>query len=400
MYHFLIPQSVIITILIFYLKTSFLGKIMIFTKYILKEIFRNQLIILTLLFLVCFCQKLIKMLSLVIDSGISIYLVFLCLGLNMPESGKLLIPFSVFLSVLVTFYRLHAHNEIIAMYSCAVDKYIFIRSIFFFSGIVATCTMINISWLSPYCSSYQSKLLYKIKENINLVIFSERKFQPLATKYLILFSDSIQGNKLKNVFLSKTNSDKDNSMFIIITSDQGSVCRNPDGSRLIILKKGTYYEIYNKCELCQDVLITDFSQYQMLINSTIKTFYEDNESVDHMFMHQLWCSNKSEMRAELHWRLTLLVSIFLMPMITTLLITVVSYNYLINLLVTVFLYIIFFIFHILLRSCVLLDNINPIVWMWVINSIYLSIVLLLNSWDTSYIKKLVLIMCYRYHIKT
>ncbi|URJ32264.1 LPS export ABC transporter permease LptF [Blochmannia endosymbiont of Camponotus sp.] len=372
---------------------------MIFTKYILKEIFKNQLIILTLLFLVCFCQKLIRMLGLVIDSNISIYLIFLCLGLSMPESGKLLIPFSVFLSVLVTFYRLHAHNEIIAMYSCAVDKYIFLRSMFVFSWIVATFTMINIAWLSPYCSSYQSRLLYKIKENINLVVLSEKKFQPLVTKYLILFAGSIQGSKLKNVFLSKINPDKDNNMFIIITSDQGSIRRNPDGSRLIILENGTYYEIYNKCELCKDVLITDFSQYQMLINNTIKTLYKENESVDHMSMHQLWCSDKLEMRVELHWRLTLLVSIFLMPMIATLLITVVSYNYLVNLLVTVFLYIIFFIFHILLRSCVLLDNINPIVWMWVINSIYLSIVLLLNSWDTSYIKKLVLTMCYRHHIK-
>lgn len=372
---------------------------MIFTKYILKETFKNQFIILTLLFLVCFSQKLVKMLGLMIDNNISICLIFLCLGLNIPELGKLLIPFSVFLSVLVTFYRLHVHKEIIAMYSCAVDKYIFIRSMVFFSGIVAIFTMINIAWLSPYCSSCQSRLLYQIKENINSVVLSEKKFQPLATKYLILFSDSIQGNTLKHVFLSKKNPDKDSDMFIIITADQGSVCRNSDGSRSIILEKGTYYEIYNKCELRKDVFITDFSQYAMLINGTFKRLLKKNESVDHMSMYQLWCSDQLEMRMEFHWRLTLLVSIFIMPMIAVLLITVVSYNYFSNLLATLVLCTIFFIFHILLRSCVLLDTINPIVWMWVINSIYLSIILLLNSWDTSCMKKLVLIMCYRSHIK-
>ncbi|URJ29756.1 LPS export ABC transporter permease LptF [Blochmannia endosymbiont of Camponotus sp.] len=365
---------------------------MIFTKYILKEIFRNQLIILTLLFLVCFCQKLIKMLGLVIDGNISMYLFFLYLGLNVPEAGKLLIPFSAFLSVLVTFYRLHIHNEIIAMYSCAVGKYIIIRSIFLFSGIIAMFAMINIGWLSPYCSNYQSKLSYEIKENINLTVLSEKKFQPLSTKSLILFADSIRGTKLNHVFLVQTNQNKNNSMFTIVTSEQGNVDRNPDGSRLIILEKGTYYEIYNKCELCEDIFITDFSKYRMLINSTFKTFLKKNKPIDHMSIYQLWCSVAPEARVELHWRLTLLMSIFIMPMITTLLIITISYNYLSNFLLTIFLYTIFFVLHTLLRSHIILEKTNPMAWMWIINSIYLLIALLLNTWDTSCMKKLVLVV--------
>ncbi|WP_331828500.1 LPS export ABC transporter permease LptF [Candidatus Blochmannia sp. SNP] len=378
------------------MKTSFLGKAMIFTKYILKEIFRNQLIILIILFLVCFCQKLIKMLGLIIDGNISICLVFLCLGLNIPEAGKLLIPFSVFLSVLVTFYRLHIYNEIIAMYSCAVDKYILIRSIFLFSGIVVTFAMINIGWLSPYCSSYQSKLLHEIKENINLTILSEKKFQSLSDKYLTLFADSIQEKKLKHVFLVKMNQNKDNGMFTIVTSEQGNVDQNPDGSRLIILEKGTYYEIYNKCELYKNVFITDFSKYEMSINNTFKTLLKKNQTIiDHMSIHQLWCSMAPEARVELHWRLTLLISIFIMPIITTLLTITISYNYLSNFLLTIFLYTIFFVLHTLLRSHIILEKTNPIVWMWVINSIYLLIALLLNAWDTSCMKKLALIVLHR-----
>ncbi|URJ28130.1 LPS export ABC transporter permease LptF [Candidatus Blochmannia vicinus (nom. nud.)] len=368
---------------------------MIFTKYILKEIFRNQLIILTLLFLVCFCQKLIRMLGLVIDGNISMYLFFICLGLNIPEAGKLLIPFSVFLSVLVTFYRLHIHNEIIAMYSCAVDKYLIIRSIFLFSGIVATFAIINIGWLSPYCSSYQSKLLHEIKENINLTVLSEKKFQPLSTKSLILFADSIQGKKLKHVFLVKTNQNKNNGMYTIMTSEHGNVDQNPDGSRLIILEKGTYYEIYNKCELCEHVFITNFSKYKMSINNTVKTLLKKNKSIDHMSIYQLWYSVAPKARVELHWRLTLLMSIFIMPMITTLLTITISYNYLSNFLLTIFLYTIFFVLHTLLRSHIILEKTNPIVWMWVINSIYLLIALLLNAWDTSCMKKLVLVAFYR-----
>ncbi|WHL25047.1 MAG: LPS export ABC transporter permease LptF [Candidatus Blochmannia vicinus] len=368
---------------------------MIFTKYILKEIFRNQLIILILLFLVCFCQKLIKMLGLVIDGNISIYLVFLCLGLYVPEAGKLLIPFSVFLSVLVTFYRLQIHNEIIAMYSCAVDKYIFIRSIFLFSGIVATFAMINVGWLSPYCSSYQNKLLHEIKENINLSVLSEKKFQPLSDKYLTLFADSIQGKKLKHVFLVKMNQDKDNGMFTIVTSEKGNVDQNPDGSRLIILEKGTYYEIYNKCGLYKNIFITDFAKYKMSINNTFKTLLKKNKPIDHMPIHQLWFSIAPEARVELHWRLTLLMSIFIMPMITTLLTITISYNYLSNFLLTIFLYTIFFVLHTLLRSHIILEKTNPIAWMWVINSIYLLIVLLLNAWDTSCMKKLALRVLHR-----
>ncbi|WP_159714932.1 LptF/LptG family permease [Blochmannia endosymbiont of Camponotus nipponensis] len=372
---------------------------MIFTKYILKEIFKNQLIILILLFFVCFCQKLIKMLSLIIDSNISMHLIFLCLGLNIPEVGKLLVPLSVFLSVLITFYRLHIHNEIIAMYSCAVDKYILIRSVFFFSGIVAIFAIINIAWLSPYCANYQSRLSYEIKRNINVSVFSEKKFQLLVDKYLILFVNSIQGNKLKQIFLAKTNQDKDSNIFTIITADQGNVYQQVDGSRSIILEKGTCYNIYNKCELFKNICVTDFSQYKMLFSNTFDSFLQENKSVNQMSMCQLWCSSEPEMQVELHWRFTLLISIFIMPMITTLLIITVSHNYLTNLFLTVVLYTIFFILHIFLRSYALLEKINPIVWVWVINAVYLLIVLLLNLWDTSCIKKLVLTGYYRSHIK-
>lgn len=356
---------------------------MILIKYILKETCKINLMVLVILLVVCLCQKFLKMLNLIIYENISIYLMFLCIGLNIPELGKLIIPFSVFLSVPITFYRLHMHNEILAMYACSVDKYIFIKSILFFTGIISVFAWINMSWLSPYCEHYQNKLLFEIRKNIDLMMLTEKKFQLLNNKYLVVFINNIQKKKLNNIFLVR----KDKNALTIVVADQGNICNSSNELKLIILNSGICYEIYNKQKLYEDICVSEFLQYQIYLDRHVKKLRIKNK-IHCMSMYQLWNADFYEARMELHWRLTLLMSIIIMPMIATLLFIKITSNYFLIVIFMMLLYVIFFFLHILLRFYTFVAIVNPIIWMWGVNIFYIMIIGILNIWNSCYIRKI------------
>lgn len=356
---------------------------MILTKYIIKELCKNQLIVLVILFLVCICQKFLKMVNLVVDGNISICLIFICIALSIPELGKLIIPFSVLVSVPLTFYRLHVHNEILGMYICAINKCIFIKGTLFFSGIILILSGINVTYVSPYCGLYQNKLLFEMYHNVNLVMLTEKKFQVLINKCLVLFIDDIRKKSLYNVFLSN----KDKDIFTTIIAEQAEICYMPNGMKLVNLERGICYEIYNKNKLYEDVFITKFAQYQLCLDQNIKILSLKNK-INYMTMCQLWHSSSYEARIEFHWRLILLVSVIIMPMITTLLFITITPNYLFLMILTFFLYVMFFVLQILLRFYMFVDTFNPIIYMWKINIIYFMIIGILNFWNSYYIRKI------------
>lgn len=367
---------------------------MILVKYITKEICKNQLIILVILFLICLCQKFLKMLNLVAHENISVYFIFLCIGLNIPELGKLIIPFSAFISVPITFYRLHMHNEILAMYVCSVNKYVFIKSILFFSAVILIFSIINMSWLSPYCGYYQNKLLFKIYKDIDLMMLTEKKFQLLNNKRLVLFIDNIQNKELNNIFLIQ----KDKDMLTVVIANQANIHYVSDETTLVMLERGTCYEIYNRKKLYEDIFLSKFFHYQIYLDCNVKILRLKNE-INYMSWLQLWNSYAYEARLELHWRFTLLISIVITSIISTLLFINIVPNYFILAIFIVFLYVIFFLLHVLLRFYIFLELSNPIVWMWGCNIFYCIIAGILNVWNSFYIKEMYLKIQRYFHIK-
>lgn len=349
---------------------------MILILYTLRKVFKNQSIILVLLLLVCICQKLIKLLEL--ENNISVRLIILYLIINIPELGKLLIPFSLFLSVMITYYQLHIHHEILAMYACGISKYTFIYSILLCSIIVSCIAFVNLFWLCPYCVQYQDNILYKVKKNVFLNICIDKKFQRFFDKRLILFVDEIHNKQLRNVFIANKKQNGYDSTVSVITADHGTIQNDFDNFQLIALNKGIYYEIHSNKNVYTDVCVTSFVQHQILIDCNSIFSKNINKSIDYMSMIQLWNSPLLEAYIEFNWRLTLLVSIFVMPIIALLLMINVSNQYLLSFLLAVFLYVSFFFSHILLRSSYMLFSINSVIWIWLINFIYLTIICFLN----------------------
>lgn len=350
---------------------------MILTKYILKKIFKNQLIILTILLLFCICQKLIKILG--SDNIIPIHLILLYFIINIPELSKLIIPFSLFLSVIITYYKLHIHNEILAMYSCAIKKSFFIQNILLYSFIIAYIAFINISWLSPYCEQYRNYILSKINKNTYFNQLIEKKFYFFPDKKIVLFINHINNTKLENIFMIQTQHNTTNDTFSIITAEQGNIQYNYNYLLSITFNIGNYYEIpYIYTTTHSNIYLTNFSKYHTLIDYRSNLLYKAHHTINNMSISQLWKLATKEAKIEYSWRFTLLISIFVLPLIALLLTINIIQNYLLNFLLAIILYAFFFLSQILLRSYAILNYTNAIIWIWLINFIYFIIALLIS----------------------
>lgn len=367
---------------------------MILIHYIIKEVYKNQLIVLMILFLVCVCQKFLKMLNLVVDENVSFFFVIVCLLLSIPELGKLIVPFSLFISVPITFYRLHIYNEIIAMCVCSVNRYIFIGSVLFFSGIVVIFLGVNILWLAPYCGYYQHKVFSEVYKNIDYSMLTERKIQFLADKRLVLFVDSIQDAVLKHVFLTR----KNNDALTIIVADQGDICHVSNVLKIITLTRGMCCEIFNKNKLYEEICISKFLKYQISLDQDNKMLPVKNE-VNFMSIYQLWTASSREACIEFHWRLTLLVSVIIMPIISTLLFIMIPASYLFFTVLVFILHIIFFLLQIYLRFYMFSDVTDSVMYMWSINIIYLLIAGFLNFRDSLCVRRLFFMIKNFYFLK-
>lgn len=352
---------------------------MILSKYIYKKIFKNQLIILILLLLVCICQQLIKILGL--GNNAAMYLIFLYLIFNIPELAKLTIPFSLFLSVIITFYRFHIQNEIIAMYSCGIKKYFFFQKILLYSFIIVCFAFINMSWLTAYCEQYQNNILYKIKKNVNFNKFIEKKFEFFPNKNLVLFIDTIDNKILYDVFIIKKRKIDNNDIYDIIIADQGSIYRDCNGAQSVVLQAGSYYKIQHNQTKHPQIYITNFFQNQMLINYNNTNFpFKEYNIISSMSIGQLWGSSTIATKIERNWRLTLLISILMMPLIALLFMTNITRHHLPNFLLAIILYTFFFVLNILLRSCVILHCSYASILIVFINCIFFIVSYSISLW--------------------
>ncbi|CUR53749.1 Lipopolysaccharide export system permease protein LptF [Serratia symbiotica] len=359
-------------------------------KYLTKKILKNQIFILLILFLVFFFQNLIRILDDTINNNISTKLTFFLLLFNIPKIIQLILPLSLFLSILLTLRKLYADSEITIMYSCGLHYKILIIPAMLLAMFTAVIAFINIFIISPIIYNYQSIIINEVKSNLNYSGLTEGQFKSLKNGNIIFFIKNIKNNKLNKIFLAQFQSNNINFPSII-TAENGKIEFKKDGSQIIILNKGTSFEC---TKLLHNFNITNFNDYKIFIQYKKITLNNINDNSEQMLIKSLWKSKNQNIRAELHWRLTLVISVILMALLAVpvSLINPRTGNIL-NILFAILLYLFFFLLQTTLHSKTIKEKLDPILWLWGVNFIYFILILLLNLWNTILIRK------FRFYLK-
>ncbi|WP_230353605.1 LPS export ABC transporter permease LptF [Lelliottia sp. WAP21] len=356
---------------------------MIIIRYLVRETLKSQLAILFILLLIFFCQKLVRILGAAVDGEIPTNLVLSLLGLGVPEMAQLILPLSLFLGLLMTLGKLYTESEITVMHACGLSKAVLVKAamvLALFTGIVAA---VNVMWAGPWSSRHQDEVLAEAKANPGMAALAQGQFQQATDGSSVLFIESVDGNRFNDVFLAQIRP-KGNARPSVVVADSGQLTQRKDGSQVVTLNKGTRFE---GTALLRDFRITDFQNYQAIVgHQTVALDANDTEQMD---MKTLMNTNTNRARAELHWRLTLVFTVFMMAlMVVPLSVVNPRQGRVLSMLPAMLLYLIYFLLQTSIKSNGGKGKIDPMIWTWAVNGLYLLLALVLNLWDTVAMRRL------------
>ncbi|HEM7581098.1 TPA: LPS export ABC transporter permease LptF [Serratia marcescens] len=356
---------------------------MIIIRYLVRETLKSQIAILFILLLIFFCQNLVRVLGDAVDGNIPTNLVLSLLALGVPKMAQLILPLSLFLGLLMTLGRLYTESEITVMHACGLGKRTLIIAAMILALLTSAVAAVNVFWAGPWASRYQDVVVNEAKANPSIAGLAEGQFKPSQDGNAVLFIGNVKGSTFNDVFLAQLRPNG-NQRPSVVVAEHGNIVQQKDGSQVVTLDKGTRFE---GTALLRDFRITDFTDYKAVIGH--RTVAVDNTESEQMSMQTLWESDDPDARAEFHWRLTLVVSVALMALLVVPL-SVVNprQGRVLSMLPAILLYLIFFLLQTSLRSNAGKGKLDPMLWLWLVNGVYLAIALALNLWDTVPMRKL------------
>lgn len=350
---------------------------MIITKYIINKTFKSQIAILFILLLIFISQKFILILSMTVNGEMPTHLILYFLVLGLPEMAQLMLPLSLFLGILTTYGKMYTEREITVMHACGFSKnYLVLVALILAMGTAALAS-INTLWCMPWSIIYQKKILNNFRSNPTITTLIEGKFQSSMDGKTVLFVGDVEGKKFHNIFLAQLQSDGSRRPYIMI-AENGYLSKRKDGSQIVNFGKGTYYEWTTHLS---DFRITYFKNYQMIIHPQLIT--QNTKTPEQMSIYSLWNSSHTDARSEFHWRLTMITSVIIMALLAVPLSVVKPrQNRTLNMLPAILLYLIFFLLQSSLRYNTAQGKLDPLLWLWMVNGIYLFLAIVLNKWNS------------------
>ncbi|MFC0229069.1 LPS export ABC transporter permease LptF [Serratia aquatilis] len=356
---------------------------MIIIRYLVRETLKSQIAILFILLLIFFCQNLVKVLGDAVNGNIPTNLVLSLLALSVPKMAQLILPLSLFLGLLITLGRLYTESEITVMHACGLGKRTLVIAAMILAIFTSAIAAVNVLWLGPWASTQQYEVIAEAKANPSIAGLSEGQFQTSQDGNAVLFVGGVKGNAFNNVFLAQLRPNG-NQRPSVVVAEHGVTHQNPDGSQEVLLDKGTRFE---GTALLRDFRITDFTDYKAVIGH--RPVAIDHTQTEQMSMRKLWQSDEPDARAEFHWRLTLVASVVLMAlMVVPLSVVNPRQGRVLSMLPAILLYLIFFLLQTSIRSNAGNDKLDPLLWGWSVNLVFLAIALVLNLWDTVPLRRL------------
>ncbi|MGY5958690.1 LPS export ABC transporter permease LptF [Kosakonia sp. BK9b] len=356
---------------------------MIIIRYLARETLKSQLAILFILLLIFFCQKLVRILGAAADGEIPTNLVLSLLGLGVPEMAQLILPLSLFLGLLMTLGKLYTESEITVMHACGLSRGVLVKAAMILALFTGAVAAVNVMWAGPWSSRHQDQVLADAKANPGMAALAQGQFQQASDGNSVLFIEGVEGRTFHNVFLAQLRP-KGNARPSVVVADSGQISQHKDGSQVVTLNKGTRFE---GTAMLRDFRITDFQNYQAVIGHQAVTL--DPSDTEQMDMRTLINTDNDRARAELHWRLTLVFTVFMMAlMVVPLSVVNPRQGRVLSMLPAMLLYLVFFLLQTSLRSNGAKGKLDPMIWMWAVNLLYLALAVALNLWDTVLMRRI------------
>jgi lipopolysaccharide export system permease protein len=257
----------------------------IISRYIFREIALPFFLILFVLTFVLLMGKILQIMDLMVNKGISVLDILHLVMLIMPSFLMFTIPIALLVSILIAMGTFSADNEITALKAAGVSLLQIYYPVAIASLLTFICTIVIGYYLVPHSNFATKKLLFELATQNASIGIKEKVFNS-DFKDLLVYADKIpaNGEYMEGVIISdKRSTDEQNT---IIAKKAFLVA---DSKQMIVklrLENGSIHTVSPDLKNYRKV---DFRIYDLILDlsSTLATYTEEYKSSTEMTLTEL-----------------------------------------------------------------------------------------------------------------
>jgi len=276
-------------------------------RYILRETFSAWLVVTLVLFVILMSNQFAEILDDAAASQLPKDAVFAVLSLTSLQYITFLTPIGLFLGVMLALARFNRDSEMAAMASCGVGPLRLLGPI----SILTVLLAITVAWLSlirtPDASRQIEEIKYQAREGLEIGVLESGVFTSPDSGDTIVYAQDVDGEEIYDVFIEHKAGDR----VVVIRAERGERRQDElDGHVTFVLYNGRRYEgVPGE----RSFRIVEFGEHGMPV--VVDQQEEEEQLVQTKSMVTLLASAEPEDRAELQWRLSAPLSLFVLALV-------------------------------------------------------------------------------------
>lgn len=277
------------------------------SRYIMREAFGSWLVVMAVLFLIFMTNQLADILGDAAADQLPREAVTAIFGLTALRYITLLTPIALFLGIMFALARLNRDGEMAALSACGIGPGRLLVPIGMLTAVLAAL----LAWLAfettPAASRRIDEIRYRAEQSVELGAIQAGRFTSPDSGETVLYPREVVGDELRDVFLQRQQGDR---VVVILASRGRRVTDLATGQQSFVLYDGRRYE---GVPGAGEFLVVEFVEHGIPIRPE-----EDKPFVAAATAKSttaLLESNVLADRAELQWRLSLPVSLFVLSLL-------------------------------------------------------------------------------------
>lgn len=284
---------------------------MIILRYLSREVFHSMLVLMIILLLIMVSNTFIRYLSQAAAGSINSSAVINLISFTVPNFIVSLLPITLFLSVVITFGKLFADNELLVMFACGLTWRQLLKTTLLIAVFVALLVAVLSFWLVPKMLSHRDSLKAAAQSKNTVGSIQAGRFIPINNKQDVVYIGSADADnkKMKSLFMYQAaTNDEPPKITLAPVGEQtiSQLAKRP----AVALQRGSQYEMK---ATQKDLQIVHFKRYILPVN--VRTIDQVNQRVTSMSTTELLKDASRPAISELIWRFSQPVTVFVVTIL-------------------------------------------------------------------------------------
>lgn len=286
---------------------------MIIFRYLTREILLTMAAVAGVLLLVIMGSRFIRYFTDAADGDFPAAILGNLMLYHLPGFLELILPLAFFLGILLAYGQLYLNSEITVLVACGISP----ARLFQVSLVPATLVAVLVGlcslWLTPAGALHNATMLEEQRSRLDFTALAPGRFQDFGggrTAYTESFSDD--GERMQEVFISERQRRQDGSPETAVTrAGNGYQTVDPDtGSRFLVLADGERYSVDPGRFEAERL---EFETYAVRLS--LGGERRELDSTEYATTAALIGDDSDRARAQLQWRLSLPVMVFILTLL-------------------------------------------------------------------------------------